>query len=149
MKLEEEIHQSSFRNEWQKATINLLFTYGWVTRQIKAQLRAYGISIQQYNVLRILKGSHPKPLTTSTIASRMLDKASDASRIVDRMHQKGWVKKSTCKEDKRLVDVQLSKQGLALAKVLNEENEKIDGVLRNLSEEEARELNHLFDRLRG
>ncbi len=149
MKLEEEIHQNTFRNEWQKATINLLFTYGWVTRRIKMELRSYGISIQQYNVLRILNGSHPKPLTTSTIASRMLDKASDASRIVDRMYQKGWVKKSICKEDKRLVDVQLSKLGLALAELLNEKNEEIDGVLQNLSEEEARDLNRLFDRLRG
>ena len=149
MKLEEEIHQQTFRNEWQKAMINLLFTHGWMTRRVKAHLKGSGVSMQQYNVLRILNGSHPTPLTTSTISKRMLDKASDASRIVDRMHHKGWVEKSVCKEDKRLVNVLLSPRGRELIAELEQLSGNLDQILGNLSNEEAKELNTLLDRLRG
>ena len=129
--------------------INLLFTHGWLTRKIKAHLKGSGVSMQQYNVLRILNGSHPSPLTTSTISNRMLDKASDASRIVDRMHHKGWVEKSVCKEDKRLVNVLLSPSGKELLAELEQFNGKLDKIIGNLTDEEAKQLNALLDQLRG
>ena len=149
MKLEDEIHQRKFRNERQKALINLLFTHGWVSRKLKSILRTYDLSIPQYNVLRILMGAFPEPLTTSTIANRMLDKASDASRLVDRMHKKGWVEKHVCENDKRLVDVKLSEKGKDLFEKLEIIEGDLDGILGNLSTQEAGQLNGLLDQMRG
>ncbi|MEM6631549.1 MAG: MarR family transcriptional regulator [Bacteroidota bacterium] len=149
MRLEEEIHQRNFRNPRQKALINLVFTHGWVSHKLKSILRSYDLSIPQYNVLRILNGAFPEPLTTSTIAARMLDKASDASRLVDRMHKKGWVEKNVCENDKRLVDVKLSSKGKELTQQLALIDDDLDGILGNLSVEQASQLNELLDQLRG
>ena len=149
MRLEEEIHQRKFRNERQKALINLLFSYGWVSRKLKSILQVHNISIPQYNVLRILKGAFPEPLTTSAIAERMLDKASDASRLVDRMHKKGWVEKQVCKTDKRLVDIKLSTEGKELIEKLELIDTDLDAIVGKLSLQEAKQLNTLLDKLRG
>jgi len=149
MRLEEEIHQKKFRNGRQKVMVNLLFTHNWLTHRIKAYLKRYEISLPQYNILRIIHGSHPQPLTTSVIASRMLDKASDASRIVERLHKKGLVEKKTCKDDKRLVDVVMTQEGLNLMKKLNQTNDQLDGIISNLSEKDIRILNNLLDKMRG
>lgn len=149
MRLEEEIHQQHFRSEWQKAMINLIFTYGWGNRQLKALLKPFGLSPQQYNVLRILNGQYPNPISTSDISRRMLDKASDASRIVDRMEKKGWVEKKPCKADRRLVDVVISFKGKQLVDELEQLNPRLDGILQKLSESEAKQLNQLLDKLRS
>jgi len=149
MRLEDEIHQQKFSSEWHKATVNLLFTHGWIVTKIKAFLHQYDISLPQFNVLRILKGSHPKPLTTSIIAERMLDRASDASRIVDRMYKKGWVAKSSCKSDKRLVDVQLTAEGLKLIQSINQYSEQMDEILGKLTLEDVQQLNAILDKIRS
>ncbi len=149
MKLEDEIHQKKFRNDRQKVMVNLLFTHNWLTHRIKVYLEHYGISLPQYNILRIIHGSHPQPLTTSVIASRMLDKASDASRIVERLHKKGWVEKKVCENDKRLVDVIMTQEGLDLMKKLNQTNDQLDGIISNLTEKDTRLLNNLLDKMRG
>src|SRR4051812_26580497 len=96
--------------------INLLFTYGWIIEKIKDFLAEEDITHQQFNILRILRGSFPKPLSTLQIRERMLDKMSDTSRIVDRLVVKGFVKKTTCPTDKRLVDVIITDKGQKLLK---------------------------------
>lgn len=149
MKIEEAINQKKFRNNWQKATLNLLYTNNWMTNQIKNILQPYGITQQQYNVLRILKGQFPKPLTTSVIRERMLDKMSDASRIVDRLYKKGLVNRQTCLTDKRLVDVIISPKGLELLGNIDQKADQLDLTRRNLSAEEAIQLNNLLDKIRG
>ena len=149
MELEKAIQQPQFRNEWQKAMVNLMYTHGWLVRQIKAHLKPFGVSVPQYNVLRILNGSFPKPISTSVISSRMLDKASDASRIVDRLHKKGWVEKRPCPADKRLVDVLISSKGKALMQELDQSNDQLDKLIAPLSVEEAQQLNVLLDKARG
>jgi MarR family transcriptional regulator, 2-MHQ and catechol-resistance regulon repressor len=98
--IEKDIHQNAFRNARQKAMINLLFTYGWAIERIKNFVSKEDITHQQYNILRILRGAHPKPLSTLQIRERMLDKMSDTSRIVDRLIVKDLVQKSTCTTDK-------------------------------------------------
>lgn len=149
MGIGEDIKQARFRNEWQKATINLLYTHSWVSERIKTFLEQYDLSTQQYNVLRILNGSYPNPLSTQEIRNRMLDKASDASRIVDRLILKGLVTKKTCKADKRLVDVVISEQGRELLSVVNEKVDALDAdILGNLNEEEAATLSNLLDKIR-
>ncbi|HEY0039943.1 MAG TPA: MarR family transcriptional regulator, partial [Flavisolibacter sp.] len=94
--------------------INLLFTYGWAIEKIKDFVAKEDITHQQYNILRILRGAHPKPLSTLQIRERMLDKMSDTSRIVDRLVLKDLVEKRTCSKDKRLVDVTITEKGQAL-----------------------------------
>lgn len=148
MKLEDEIKQKTFRNNHQKATINLIYTHNWLIDQLKTIFKGYGITIQQYNVLRILRGQYPKPVTTSAIRDRMLDRMSDASRIVDRLYKKKLVKRSTCPHDKRLVDVLLSKEGLQLIEMMSTEDTRLDKILSRLSEEELGQLNDLLDKLR-
>src|SRR4051794_23523303 len=128
--------------------INLLFTYGWIIEKIKNFLSCENITHQQFNILRILRGSHPRPLSTLQIRERMLDKMSDTSRIVDRLVVKGLVKKSTCAQDKRLVDVLITDKGQKLLKKIDAEGDHISEIMGNLSGEEAAQLSDLLDRLR-
>ena len=105
MTLEKDISQRHFRNLNQKSMVNLIYTYHWVVEKIKHLLSSEDITLQQYNILRILRGSFPAPLSTLQIRDRMLDKMSDTSRIVDRLVVKGLAQKNISKTDKRLVDV--------------------------------------------
>jgi len=148
MKIEEEIHQSHFRNELQKASLNLLFTSGWLSNRHKESFKPYGITPQQYNVLRILRGSLPKTISTSEIKSRMLDRNSDVSRIVDRLNVKGWIIKKPCPADRRLVDVTITEKGLNLLTEMDTKVEMLENSLGKLSEEEANRLNQLLDKIR-
>ncbi len=148
MKIEQVIQQQKpFRNARQQAIINLIFTTNWVTDRIKSLLKPYDITMQQYNVLRILRGAG-EPISTSVIRERMLDKMSDTSRMVERLYQKGLVMRTPCPEDKRLVDVRLSDLGRQLIDELDRLDRHIDEVLDRLSEEEARQLSQLLDKIR-
>ena len=149
MGIEKDIHQNKFRNERHKATINLLFTYGWTVERLKQFVSDHGITHQQFNILRILRGNHPTPLSTLTIRERMIDKMSDTSRIVDRLLSKGLVKKVICKKDRRLVDITITDKGLKLLEKLDGRQDEMDGVLSNLSEKEASSLSKLLDKIRG
>jgi len=149
MGIEEDIHQNTFANVKQKAMINLLFTYGWAIEKIKTFLATEDITHQQFNILRILRGAHPKPLSTLQIRERMLDKMSDTSRIVDRLILKELVKKTTCPKDKRLVDVIITEQGQKLLKKLDVQSNAMDEVMHNLTDNEAEELSNLLDKLRS
>lgn len=148
MSLEQDIQQPLFRNEYQKAAINLIFSSNWLNEKIKYLLESEDITQQQYNILRILKGCQ-QPLSTLQIRSRMLDRMSDTSRIVERMLKKGLVEKRTCPSDKRLVDVSISHKGLELLEKLENKNAALDSILQSLSESEAITLNRLLDKMRG
>ncbi|MDQ3846381.1 MAG: MarR family transcriptional regulator [Bacteroidota bacterium] len=149
MGIEKEIHQATFRSKKQKAMINLLYTYGWVLERIKNFLAREDITHQQYNILRILRGAAPEPLSTLQIRERMLDKMSDTSRIVDRLILKGLVKKCTCPKDKRLVDVTITEKGQKLLKNLDDEAHEMEAIMGSLTEKEAEMLNALLDKLRN
>jgi MarR family transcriptional regulator, 2-MHQ and catechol-resistance regulon repressor len=148
MSLETDINQRTFRNPQQKSMVNLIYTYHWVVERIKQFLSEEDITLQQYNILRILRGSSPKPLSTLQIRERMLDKMSDTSRIVDRLRLKGLVEKSTAKSDKRLVDVLISDKGRKLLEKLDAQNTKLDGIMQGLDEDEMKVFNDLLDKLR-
>ena len=149
MGIDKDIHQNKFRNERHKAMVNLLFTYGWTIERLKQFVSEEGITHQQFNILRILRGNHPVPLSTLTIRERMIDKMSDTSRIVDRLLSKGWVKKVICKKDRRLVDVSITEKGLKLLEKLDKREDDMDGILGNLSEKEASTLSKLLDKIRN
>ncbi|HMI78053.1 MAG TPA: MarR family transcriptional regulator [Ferruginibacter sp.] len=147
MGIEKDINQRKFRNEYQKSIINLIYTYNWMTEQLKKEIETFGLTMQQFNILRILRGSET-PLSTLQIRERMLDKMSDTSRIVDRLIIKGLVKKMTCKTDKRLVDVIITDKGKKLLGQIDEQEEKMDNILNTLSLPEAKTLNKLLDKIR-
>ena len=149
MGIEKDIQQVSFTSVHQKAMINLLYTYGWVIEKIRDFLAKEDITHQQFNILRILRGSHPQPLSTLQIRERMLDKMSDTSRIVDRLVVKGFVKKTPCSKDKRLVDVLITEKGQRLLKKLDAEADHIAEVMGKLTDEEADQLSNLLDKLRN
>jgi DNA-binding MarR family transcriptional regulator len=147
MGIEQDIQQPNFRNEFQKMGINLLFTANWLNEQIGKMLSEEGVTQQQYNILRILRGS-TTPLSTLKIRERMLDKMSDTSRIVDRLIAKELVVKNTCEKDKRLVDITLSPKGLDLVDQLDQYNERIDALLKGINESEAKTMNQILDKIR-
>ena len=148
MGIEKEIHQGKFRSSGQKALLNILFTYGWINERIKNVLAPEDITLQQYNILRILRGSFPKPLSTLQIRERMLDRMSDTSRIVDRLVAKGLVKKVVCIKDRRLVDVTITEKGQNLLKKLDAEVNDMENISKNLTDKEAETISKLLDKLR-
>lgn len=149
MNIDSAIQQPRFRNEYQKVMVNILYSAGWITENQKRFLEPEEITPQQYNILRILRGS-VKPLSTLQIRERMLDKMSDTSRIVDRLLLKGLVGKKTCTTDKRLVDITISEKGLEMLERLDARNDELDHMVSStLSPEEAGELNTLLDKMRS
>jgi DNA-binding MarR family transcriptional regulator len=147
MGIEKEIQQSSFRNEYHKLIMNLVYTSNCVVEKIKQLLESADITPQQYNILRILRGSQ-KPLSTLQIRERMLDKMSDTSRIVERLLKKELVNKQTSLYDKRLVDITISAKGTVLLEKLDKQDDKLDSIPASLSLEETKTLNALLDKLR-
>lgn len=149
MSIKEAIQQQHFRSERQKAMINILYTNNWLLEHVRSMLKNEDLTSQQYNVLRILRGSAPEPLSTLQIRARMLDKMSDTSRIVDRLVIKGLVEKNPCENDKRLVDVRITAAGQEKLAQLDEKEMALDKVLLNLSEEEAQLVSDLLDKARN
>lgn len=148
MSIEKDISQRKFRNEYQKAAVNLIYTFNWMSERQKKWFDQYDITSQQFNILRILRGAG-EPLSTLQIRQRMLDKMSDTSRIVDRLVLKELVQKITCQSDKRLVDVTITQKGQQLLEQADEKEDELDSILKNLTETELVTLNILLDKLRG
>lgn len=148
MGIEKDINQKNFRNDYQKAIINLTYTYNWMHEQVKQIFAREDITSQQFNILRILRGSG-SPLSTLQIRHRMLDKMSDTSRIVDRLLLKGLVLKNTNQADKRLVDISISPKGLKLLQELEKYDHEFDAITGKLSGEEIIMLNDILDKMRG
>ncbi len=149
MKLEEEISQKQFRNEYHKAAVNMVYTFNWLNNFNVGFFKPHGITPQQFNILRILRGQHPKPATIKLIKERMLDKMSDASRIVEKLRIKGLVERNICSHDRRNVDVCITQKGLELLSAIDALEKEIDAKLSTLDEEEIKQLNDLLDKLRG
>jgi DNA-binding MarR family transcriptional regulator len=147
MKIEEEIH-SRFRNERHKAGVNLIYTSNWYTVQISDLVKEQQLTLPQYNILRILRGIHPQPVSVKYIRERMLDKMSDVSRIVEKMREKGLVSRWECNEDRRTVNIVISEEGLRVLALLDPNFEFGEEIFTRLTEEEVTLLNHLLDKLR-
>ncbi len=149
MKLEQAIKQNVF-SEGQRLGLNLIYTFNWIKNQQKDYFSQFDTTAQQYNVLRILRGRYPKMYSTSDIRERMIDKMSDASRIVDRLLKKELVERSTNKADKRLVDVRISERGVKLLKKMDKTiDSHAQSPFKNLSGKEKEVLDMLLDKMRG
>ncbi len=148
MKIEKAIQQKKpFRNCRHRAMVNLIYTNNWMVDQLRAKIKPHGITMQQYNVLRVLRGAG-EPISTSVIRERLLDKMADTSRMVHRLHQKGLVERSECEHDKRLVDISLTDKGMELLSRLDKLEPEMDAICSKLTEEEALRLSELLDKLR-
>ena len=149
MKIEDEIKQKSFKSEYQKLAVNLMFTHGWLMSSNKEFLQSYDITITQYNILRILRGQYPNPISINLLKERMLDKMSDTSRLVERLRKKGFVDRKICKNDRRKSDVKITENGLVFLKALDHIEGESEKLFSSISKEEAIILNDLLDKLRG
>ncbi len=149
MKLEQEIFQNKFRNETHKLGVNLIYTYNWLNTFQSKLLKPQDLTSQQFNVLRILRGQHPKHASVKIIRERMLDKMSDASRIVEKLRLKGLVERVVSNIDRRECEVSITEKGLMLLAAIDKENENFDKNFSALTKEEIVRLNDLLDKLRG
>lgn len=148
MELEKEIKQEKFQNEHQKLVLNIIFTSNWLNLNQIQILKPHGISPQQYNILRILRGQYPKQATVSLLTERMLDKSSNASRLVEKLRLKQLVERRECPHDRRAVNVRITEQGLNLLKELDPVVDYMGNIVHKVSESEAQALNGFLDRLR-
>lgn len=149
MELEKEIDQKHFASEHHKLLINVLFTGKWLDYRQQRRFKTWDLTPQQYNILRILRGAAPKPATVQYLTDRMLDKSSNASRLVDKLEEKGLACRATCPHNRRAVDVSITEAGMALLEQIDGRNVLNDHVFAQvLTEQEAQTLNRLLDRLR-
>ena len=148
MGIKRDIQQKKFRNNYIKAMANLLFTNSWMLDQIQRFVKSENVSLQQYNMLRILRGSEA-PLSTLQIRERMMDRMSDAGRIANRLIAKKLVQKKASKKDKRLVEISILPQGLEVLKKLDSRNNEFDKIFKNITKKEAGQLSVLLDKLRN
>jgi len=136
---------SKFENNKVKAFINILFTANWITSHQNAFFKPFGISPQQYNILRILRGAK-KPLKVQTIKERMIDRAPNATRLMDKLCAKDLIERLPCPTDRRVVHIEITKSGLSL---LDEIKTTMNlDFLQKLTEEEAGKLSDLLDKIR-
>ena len=149
MKLEEEIKQKKFRNEYHKLAVNILYTHGWLINKQSELLKKHSITSAQYNILRILRGQYPNPASINLLKERMLDKMSDASRLVERLKQKDFVDRKICPEDRRRVEVVITEKGLSLLNEVDVYDDEADQIFRKLEPNEAQLINNLLDKMRG
>lgn len=149
MKIEDQIKVNRFKNEWHKATVNILFTNNWLTNELESRANRKDITLQQFNVLRILRGKYPYAVSNSMVKSRMINNTPDISRLVDRMVLKGLVNRTKNDIDKRSVDLVITEKGMQLLNDLEEDMMLGDILYKNISEEEVLQLSELLDKLRG
>ncbi|MGB0932043.1 MAG: MarR family winged helix-turn-helix transcriptional regulator [Chitinophagales bacterium] len=150
MKIEQEIQQARFKSEHHKAHINILFTAALLTQQTAKGLKPYGITSQQFNILRILKGQYPNAVTVKQLSARMIDKMSNASRLVEKLRKKELVVRTECPKDRRRVDIVLTDKGMTLVDTATKAiNEALNQHLQNISIEEAQIINGVLDKMRG
>jgi len=137
--------KSKFPNNKVKATLNILYTANWISSHQNAFFKPYGISPQQFNILRILKGAQ-KPLKVQTIKERMVERSPNATRLMDKLYAKGFISRGHCPEDRRVVYIEITKKGLDQLKIISQQLK--EDLLENLTEIEAEQLSDLLDKIR-
>ncbi|HEY3403271.1 MAG TPA: winged helix DNA-binding protein [Ohtaekwangia sp.] len=149
MSLESDIRQEKFVNEYQKASINILYTGSWLYNLNATHFKKFGLTPEQYNVLRILRGSHPKAMMLADITARMIDRSSNSTRLVEKLRLKGLVNRELCEDNRRQVDIAITDKGLSLLKKIDADNTRMLESFNRITKTEAREINRILDKLRG
>jgi DNA-binding MarR family transcriptional regulator len=149
MELEKELKQNKkFKTEYQKLTVNIMFTSSWLNNSQSKLFKPFGISPQQYNILSILRGQLPNPASVSLLQDRMIDKMSNASRLVDKLKLKKLVERKECKADRRQVDIIITEKGLELLETISKDLDIAEDSFKSITVSEAKELNRILDKLR-
>ena len=148
MRIEEEIKQSSFKSEYEKAVINILFTGNWLNLRQSQVFKSFGITTQQYNVLRILRGRKGEAATVKLLNERMLDKSSNVSRLVDKLVQKKWAVREFNTSDRRQVDIFITTEGMELLEQIKAETPTLEQLLKGLDSDQLTQLSATLDSLR-
>ena len=149
MKIEDAIKQPAFKDEFEKVDINIIFTSNWMHNQLHGLLKPYDISQQQFNILRILRGQKGKPAPLKLLTERMMDKMSNTSRLVDKMLKKELLERNICPDNRRQVEILLTKNGLKVCDEISTIIEKVRKDSQKISEKEAIELNRILDKIRS
>ncbi|MBP7822123.1 MAG: MarR family transcriptional regulator [Saprospiraceae bacterium] len=149
MELEDELRTRRFRSVKHKALLNVLFSAYWLRNELNTKLKPFKITVEQFNVMRILRGSAPNPLTIKDISSRMIERASNVSRILDKLELKNYILRTQSSFDKRESSIIITAKGEQLLKkldvIVNIEEERLS----NLTDDEALLLNQLLDKIRN
>lgn len=148
MKLEEAIQQKKFSSEYHKLALNLIYTVGWMSSQQERLFKQYDISSQQYNILRILRGQYPNPAPMQLLANRMIDKNSNATRLVDKLLLKQLVERIACPTDRRVIHILITRKGQSLLKQLDQPVAEMENLFKGINKKEAAVLNEHLDRIR-
>ena len=150
MSIEQDIKQASFKTNLEKAVVNLLYTYNWLRDNSQDIYKPYGLKMQHYNVLRILKGKYPEVISPGEIKEVMLDKSPDLTRLLDKLVDMNLVERQLCPENRRRMDITITKNGLDLLNLLSKQQDKLTSEIANrLSEDEANHLSQLLDKMRS
>jgi DNA-binding MarR family transcriptional regulator len=149
IRLEDEIQQHVFDDEFLKATLNILVTADRISAETGSVLKPYGISNEQYNVLRILRGQHPNVSPLRLISERMISKSSNATRLVEKLRQKGFVSRTICESNRRQVEILITKAGLRLLDELDPIIRDSSNTMNNITKAESKELNRILDKIRS
>jgi len=149
MKLEEELQMSTIQDQHHRATLNVVFTGAWMADRMNTLLKPFGISEQQYNILRILRGQKGAALNLQDISSRMIHKMSNTTRLVEKLRLKGLVERHICTENRRKVLISITQNGLAIIEKIDVEVQKSNKNLSTkFTKEEATTLAILLDKIR-
>ncbi len=149
MNLEKQVIQARFRNNRHRAVANILYSYNNVVSRMQRMLNEYDLTLQQYNLLRILNRQYPEPVGNCTIREQMFDARSDITRIVDRLIKENLAVRKLCDHDRRKVNITISEKGRLLLDRLEELNDQLDGIVDVLTEEEVDVLNRLLEKVRN
>ncbi|MBD3637491.1 MAG: MarR family transcriptional regulator [Crocinitomicaceae bacterium] len=148
MRIEDEI-KSSFKNDYHKLIVNIHLTSSRLGEKMQGVMKKYGLTLTQYNVLRILRGQNQKAVSIGLIKERMIERNSDVSRIIDRLLKKKLIERKENKLDRRQKDVRITNEGLRILKEIDDLDDLIEGQLGHLSLKEVKNLNDLLDKARS
>ncbi len=149
MKIEEAISQPKFSSAIQKSNINLLYTTSWINSEMHHAFKPLGISSQQFNIMRILKGQNGRPASLKLITNRMIDKMSNTSRLIDKLVAKGYVKRETAACDRRQLEITLTDKGSTHLEKASRDVDKISQKLfSHMDEKKLNTLSDILDELR-
>jgi DNA-binding MarR family transcriptional regulator len=149
MRIEDEIHQKEFKDDYRRLMANLLFTNNWLNQQLIPFFRKLGLTLQQHNVLGILRGQHPEPVCFGDIQNRMVDRNSNVTRLIDKLIEKGFVTRDICQANRRMIEVRITESGLKKLQEVDARYPELLEQFHNLSKEEAVMVSNLLDKLRG
>ncbi len=149
MALEEEVKQTKpFPDEWEKSFVNIIYTANWLAYRQYQFLKQFNITTEQYNILRILKGQHPEPASVNLLKERMMNKMSNASRLVEKLEKKGFVTRHESADDRRRMDVVITQSGIDLLKRIHQKYQGAKAQYGHIPEKDLQVLNDILDRIR-